>query len=273
METRREIGLATIDGALNRESGYNFTQMTQRDNPAITWSSASLTDRGVRRQHNEDALLDSPEKGIWAVADGMGGHTRGDLASSTVIEQLGKIPSRENLEEMARAVRDTLGSINSDLVAIARKHKSLIIGSTIVTLIAGRDGQFACLWAGDSRLYLLQNGELRQATKDHSEVQALVDRGIVKPEMAENHPAANVINRAIGAESRLDVDIVFGSLRPGDKCLLCSDGLYRELFEQEIFQTLNKLAEPEAIVAELAGLALRRGARDNVSVVAVVVDS
>lgn len=239
----------------------------------IKWNSFGSTNPGRRRELNEDALLVNPEDGIWVVADGMGGHARGDLASSSVVEHLRKIASSEQLDDTVHEVRESLGALNSDLREIARNQKINMIGSTVVVLVARPDGRYACLWAGDSRLYLFRQGGLIQISRDHSEVQKLIDRGAIDKVFAENHPSANVINRAIGAEKHLELDVLFGKLLPGDKCLLCSDGLYREVMEQEIAQLMERHGNPEGLINELMQLALSRGARDNITVVGVMVEA
>jgi len=242
------------------------------DCPAIKslcWSSAGVSDPGKRRSLNEDAFLDRPDAGLWVVADGMGGHARGDLASSMVVEGLTAVSDEGDLESTVGDVCNLLQSINRELVSRARQQKLGLIGCTIVVLLVRPEGRFACIWAGDSRFYLFRNGSLNQVSRDHSAIQRLVDRGIIEKRSAENHPSANVINRAIGAEERLELDVIYGNLNSGDRCLLCSDGLYREVMEHEISQTLADGDGAGIAVAKLMRMALSRGARDNVTLVAV----
>lgn len=238
----------------------------------ISWTSCGSTDPGKTRKFNEDALLDKPEAGIWVVADGMGGHERGDFASAQVIENLDKLSPANDIKEYIRLVTDTLVSTNSELVDEAKRRNCNMIGCTVVSLIATDEGQFACLWAGDSRLYRLRDGLLQQLSKDHSEVQSLVDRGTISRENAESHPSANVINRAVGAVSRLQLDVIIGQVHKGDRYLLCSDGLYREVNDLEMQQCLLQHNQPELAVSNLLNLALDRLARDNITVLAIDFD-
>ncbi|HEY9348845.1 MAG TPA: serine/threonine-protein phosphatase, partial [Inquilinus sp.] len=140
-----------------------------------------------------------------------------------------------------------------------------VIGATVVVLLL-RDGRYACLWAGDSRLYLLRDGMLRQLTRDHSYVQRLIDSGSRTPEQGRRHPGANVITRAVGASGPLELDMVQGDSRPGDVFLLCSDGLTNVVAEAEIADRLAALP-CEAASTALLDLALARGAPDNVTLV------
>jgi protein phosphatase/serine/threonine-protein phosphatase Stp1 len=150
----------------------------------------------------------------------------------------------------------------------ARRGPHIVIASTVVVLIA-RDGHFACLWAGDSRVYLLRDGVMQQITHDHSLVQELVDSGAIRAEDAERHPHANVITRAVGAEGEeFELDKVSGPLLPGDRFLLCSDGLCKTLSAPDIAALLagnTGASVSEALVAE----ALARQVNDNVTAVVV----
>ena len=223
---------------------------------------------GCRRKVNEDSVLARPDLGLWSVADGMGGHAAGDLASRLVVEGLAAAPPGLPLAEGAEAARQRIKAVNANLLAIGRdgpEHKT--IGSTVTALLIDRD-RFACLWAGDSRIYLARGGVLQQLTRDHSLVQQLVDLGEITPEEARNHPNGNVITRAVGSSDRLDVDMVQGEVRPGDAFLLASDGLTRLAGDEEMLAVLE--AEVlEAAADELLELCLKRGAPDNVSFVMV----
>jgi len=230
------------------------------------YDGAAKTDAGAVRKHNEDAFLQRPEQGLWAIADGMGGHLRGDHASRTVVDALaqGDLPEAEPaaIEE----IRARLAAAHRSLLAdAAGLGDGAVIGATVVVLLL-RNGRFACLWAGDSRLYLLRDGVLRQLTRDHSYVQRLIDSGSLTPEQGRRHPGANVITRAVGAAGPLELDRVQGDSRPGDVFLLCSDGLTNVVADAEIADRLATLPCEAASVALLA-LALARGAPDNVTLV------
>ena len=221
---------------------------------------AAKTDAGAVRRHNEDAFLLRPEQGLWAVADGMGGHLRGDHASRTVMDALaqGHTPIEEIRARLTAAHRSLLAEA-------ASLGDGAVIGATVVVLVV-RDGRYTCLWAGDSRLYRLRDGVLRQLTRDHSYVQRLIDSGSLTPEQGRRHPGANVITRAIGASGPLELDMVQGDSRPGDVYLLCSDGLSNVVADAEIADRLAALPCEEASAA-LLELALARGAPDNVTLV------
>ncbi|WP_225769738.1 PP2C family serine/threonine-protein phosphatase [Inquilinus sp. Marseille-Q2685] len=225
---------------------------------------AAKTDAGAVRQHNEDAFLLRPEHGLWAVADGMGGHLRGDHASRMVMDALAQ-------GDAAAAIDEIRARIAVAHRALLREAASLgdgaVIGATAVILVV-RDGRYTCLWAGDSRLYRLRDGVLRQLTRDHSYVQRLIDSGSLTPEEGRRHPGANVITRAVGASGPLELDLVEGDSRPGDVYLLCSDGLTNVVTDAEIADRLGALSCEQASVA-LLELALARGAPDNVTIVVI----
>lgn len=238
----------------------------------MQWITASETHRGVRREHNEDAILARPQDGMWVVADGMGGHEAGDVASQMVTDALAAIESKQKLAEFVDQVDDVLLDINLKLRAYAAEHfGGRTMGCTVVGMLA-REQAGVALWAGDSRLYRLRDGALLQITRDHSPLEELVEQGAMSEEEAEKHPDANVITRAVGGQSDLCLDIVLFDMRPGDTYLLCSDGLYREVAYAEIGALLAGEEVPE-VVKVLLDLALQRGARDNVSLIAVRVEA
>ena len=232
------------------------------------WSSSGISNAGVKRKLNEDAFLDKPESGIWVVADGMGGHDAGDYASSLIVEVLADIKPQANLNDLVDAVIGEMKAVNATLLKEAKRRELSIIGSTVLIVVAyGSD--FACIWAGDSRLYRLRKGAIEQLSRDHSQVQLLVDQGKISKDEAEGHPSANVVTRAVGALEELQLEKVYGEIKSGDKFLLCSDGLYKEVTEQEMAESLNNNSEPSAAIQKFLHLALERGARDNLAIVAV----
>jgi protein phosphatase/serine/threonine-protein phosphatase Stp1 len=234
---------------------------------ATRFRSAGKTDPGARRTHNEDSFVDRPVAGLWAVADGAGGHEAGEVASGMIRDALAAIPDGLPAGRMLGEVRQRLLLVHDALREQgAQQHGT--IASTIVVLIV-RGGHFACLWAGDSRLYRLRGGVLEQMTRDHSLVQELVDAGAVRPEDAESHPRANVITRAVGAgEDELEIDKCTDRVLPGDRFLLCSDGLSKTLPATEI-ATLLAVPDPALAPELLIAAALARHASDNVTAVAV----
>ena len=227
--------------------------------------SRAATHPGAVRPRNEDALLDRPEIGLWAVADGAGGHGAGDVASAAIVAGLGTIPAGLSAAELLAQVRLTLMNVHAGLQEeAARRGPGRILASTVVVMLA-RGDHFAMLWAGDSRGYLLRGGALQRVTRDHSLVQELVDQGALREEEAESHPQANVITRAVGAQGELELDKISGRIMEGDRYLLCTDGLFKTIPEGEIAAMLCNGGDPTSIVTEAVG----RGARDNVSAIAV----
>jgi serine/threonine protein phosphatase Stp1 len=228
-----------------------------------------MTHPGPRHRHNEDAYVDRPDLGIWAVADGAGGHHAGEVASGMIREALDAIPPELSASELLAEVRGRIEHTHDWLRTEAeRRGPDVVIASTVVVLLA-RNDHFACLWAGDSRAYLLRNGVLQQITRDHSLVQELVDSGMIRPEEAEHHPRANVITRAVGANlDDFALDKVSGRIQAGDRFLLCSDGLSKTLPESELAALLGETdSMPPAQSLIAAALALN--VSDNVTAVAV----
>lgn len=231
----------------------------------MRFQSWAVSHPGSVRTHNEDAFVDRPDIGLWAVADGAGGHDAGEVASGMLKAALESIPAGLSASELLAQVRLRVADVHQDLrdQAEARGPRS-IIASTLVVLLA-RDGHFACLWAGDARAYVLRNGSIAQVTRDHSLVQELVDAGTITAEEAEGHPRANVITRAVGAAEALELDKVSNRLAAGDRFLLCSDGLNKTLSDAELGALLGGPDPGETLIEA----ALARRATDNVTVVAV----
>ena len=233
---------------------------------AIDWG---MTHPGAVRPLNEDALVRHPEAGLWAVADGAGGHQTGDVASAMIAAALDAIPAALPAEEALTQVRLRLAAVHDALRDMAAKGgPDTVIASTVVVLLV-RDGHFACLWAGDSRAYLLRHGVLQAVTRDHSMVQELVDAGTLTDEQAERHPHANVITRAVGAgDAVLDLEKVTAPLEAGDRFLLCSDGLCKTL---DAATLADLMADPGDPAERLVAAALGAGVRDNVTAVVIEV--
>jgi serine/threonine-protein phosphatase Stp1 len=234
--------------------------------PNFTSTSASHV--GMVRKLNEDSLICRDRLGLWAVADGMGGHQAGDLASQNITSALGNVSDNKDIAELLRATRRAINEANSHLISLSDQYDSARRpGSTVAALlISGVEA--AVVWAGDSRIYRLRNSELDQITRDHSHVQELVDQHLIGPEEAESHPMANVITRAVGIEEPLDLDVLHFDVVSGDRFLLCSDGLSRLLALEEI-KGLMKTQELEESVQSMLHMALLRGAPDNVTLISV----
>lgn len=232
--------------------------------------SWAATHPGSVRTRNEDDFVNRPDLGLWAVADGAGGHQDGGTASRMIAEALEGVPAGLGAAELLAEVRGRILDAHARLREQARGlGGGAIVASTVAVLLA-RDAHFACLWAGDSRIYLLRGGVFRQVTRDHSLVQELVDSGALAEDEAHRHPHANVITRAVGAdEPVLDLDKVTERLLPGDRLLLCSDGLFKALAEGDAAAVLGSDEDSPAERLLLAALAGR--ADDNVTAVTVQV--
>jgi protein phosphatase len=230
----------------------------------LGWDSAALSHVGQVRQLNEDACLDAAERGLWAVADGMGGHAAGDVASASVIATLTDVAEPSGLGELVNDVQARLQRVNKTLHSEGQR-RGQIIGSTVVALLTyGRHA--VVVWAGDSRVYRYRDGDFEQLTRDHSRVQEMVGQGLVSAEEAASHPQGNVITRAIGVAEDLVLDSVMFDVAVGDVFLLCSDGLSGELSDEEIAKALT-VEDPREACSALVEQALARGARDNVTTI------
>jgi serine/threonine protein phosphatase PrpC len=233
----------------------------------FTFRTATATHVGKVREANEDSLLARPDVGLWVVADGMGGHGGGDLASGAVIAALATIEAAKSAAQLLERFEERIAGVNSDLRALARARETEVIGTTIAAILV-YGSHYACVWCGDSRVYLLRSGALTQISRDHSEVQELVDLGILEPNEAKSWPRRNVITKALGTADQAALDIRDGSILMGDRFLLCSDGLTNHVEDSEIAALLGA-DDPQRACARLITLTLQRGAFDNVSVVIV----
>ena len=231
------------------------------------WTSASRSHAGCVRELNEDAYLELPGRGLWAVADGMGGHSLGEFASRLAIRSLADLPPARDLEHAIALAEEQLQDANRRLRHEAARRAMQLIGTTIAALLVGQR-ECACLWAGDSRIYLFRNGRLRQLTRDHSEAEAVRSRRPRKADDTLTLPPSNLITRALGAEDRIAIDCETTAVADGDVFLLCSDGLSNEVAATAIEQALLPRNCAQA-AQSLLELALAHGGRDNVTVVVV----
>ena len=231
------------------------------------WVSAARSDVGRVREHNEDACLQQPERACWAVADGMGGHAVGDLASGLIVDALSRLSASDTIARYLADARKRLITVNQRLRQEAARRQVSVIGSTVVALFAC-DSYCGYLWAGDSRLYLYRDGHLRQLTRDHSQIEELKALGLLTEEEAVNHPAQHVITRAVGATDQLEFDTNTLAVADGDMLLLCSDGLSNELSAREM-QAALIAADCDAACEALIEAALARGGHDNITAVVV----
>jgi serine/threonine protein phosphatase PrpC len=232
------------------------------------WSSIGTTDIGTVRKVNEDNYLDAPEAGMWCVADGMGGHDKGDVASQMIVDYLEVLAKPEFYPLRVVQIKERLDAVNDRLIAIANEMpESSVIGSTVVILIFDEHDAH-CIWAGDSRIYRMRDNQFIRLTRDHSQVEEMVEAGLLSADEAEKHPAANVITRAVGAAVTLDLEVASYPLKEGDKFLLCSDGLNKVMSDDEIANVL-RMSSLDDVPDSLIKTSLERMARDNVTVVAV----
>lgn len=223
--------------------------------PAQLLDFAGLTSSGRKRDHNEDALLCNPSLGLWAIADGMGGHQNGEIASVLALAALEQAVGKgEGLESAIRAANlAVLDAVNQD-----------DMGTTVVAaLFDGAD--FKIGWVGDSRAYRLSSERIVRLSRDHSWVQKMVDAGELDPADAHNHQWRNIVLQCLGRDENLEIGSVSGTLEHGELLLLCSDGLNGELTDQQIHAQCAAADTLEQMVEQLIDQANAHGGRDNIS--------
>jgi protein phosphatase len=230
-----------------------------------TFDTGAATHVGKRRDRNEDSYLIRPEAGIWAVADGMGGHEAGDLASQTVIDELRSIELPTSAADLLSRCEGRVASANDRIKEISRDRGGVLIGATLAVLLAF-DGYYACVWSGDSRIYVVRAGEILQLSCDHTEVQELLASGAITAKEAKTWAGNNVVTRAIGVYDEPELEITSGPLQPGDSFVICSDGLTHHVEDSEILDCVTTNISQQACDSLIA-LALERGGVDNVTVI------
>lgn len=236
------------------------------DDVALPFESYGLSHRGRVREHNEDNYLILPRSGLWLVADGMGGHEAGEFASATIVEHLSTIGIAASAPDLRARFEDRLVGAHDEIRDTSRQH-GVTIGSTVAALLV-MDGRFACLWSGDSRVYLVRDGVISQISRDHTEVQELLDRGVINATEARDWPRKNVITRAVGVGEDIVIDYQHGELQAGDIFVLGTDGLTAHVSDEEIERVVNSTGAQAACEA-LLSMVLDRGGTDNVTVVIV----
>jgi len=237
---------------------------------------AGRTDVGIIRSGNEDSYLMVPDRGIFVVADGMGGHAAGEVASEMAVRfvarELGSLKGLSDdqvADRMRAAIRSANGAIFQRTLT---EHDKRGMGTTVTSMVL-YDTRFLIGQVGDSRAYLFRDGKLIQLTKDHSYVQEQVDAGYLTPEQARSHPYSNVITRCVGANSDVMPDIYLGTVKPKDLFLLASDGLTGMLEDNQLADLLTAIRKPQEQVDELITEANRHGGLDNITAILVRVDS
>jgi len=236
-------------------------------NSVFSFEVGHATDTGCVRDHNEDSYLTRPDFGLWVVADGMGGHAAGDFASQTITGMAETVGVASSAQDLQARFMERLTRANSMIRDHAVTLGGATVGATLVAMLAFEEA-YACIWSGDSRIYLMRNGVLTQQTTDHTEVQALLEAGTITPDEATDWPRKNVITRAIGVTDEPNCDIVSGVLQAGDVFLLCSDGLTEHLTDTDISRILTA-GPAQGICDALIGETLARGAKDNTTAIVI----
>ena len=231
------------------------------------FDTGAATHIGKVRQRNEDSYLVRPEAGIWAIADGMGGHEAGDLASRIVIEALRGIENPSSAADLLERCEERIAAANLRLKEIGQERGGVIIGATVALLLTF-DNYYACVWAGDSRIYVVRQSKIIQLSHDHTEVEELLGKGVITAEEARTWNAGNALTRAIGATEEVELEINSGPMLAGDVFVICSDGLTRHVADEEILLHVDNKLGQEAC-DRLVALTLDRGATDNVTVIVV----
>lgn len=238
---------------------------------AVTLNWSFISDRGNRRAVNEDSVVANPP--VFAIADGMGGHAAGDVASDAVVTRIGAITGSEFIT--TSQIEAALDAAVEDIDRVG-DETTLGTGTTVTGLamaIIDEEAQWVVFNIGDSRVYFFENDRLQQITVDHSVVQELVAAGLITRDEAETHPDSNVITRAVGFHERPVPDYSLLPIEPGQRILICSDGLTKELNETGIAHYLRIAPSPETAVGELVAAALANGGRDNVTVLVLDVEA
>jgi protein phosphatase len=252
---------------IGRSSRRHHTAVPGKDGARITLTWAALTDKGYRRAVNEDSLI--AKSPIFAVADGMGGHAAGDFASSAVVTRLAEHVSAPFIGEegLDTALKDAVDDMSKGVGQTDLGTGTTVTGFALT--MAEGEPNWLVFNIGDSRVYELEEGELRQLTVDHSIVQELLDAGAITPSEAEVHPHSNVITRAVGFNEEPVPDFSLVPVTAGTRLLACSDGLTKELTEHGIRHYLTVGTSPLDAAGQLMDAALGNGGRDNVTVVVV----
>ena len=232
----------------------------------FTFDAGSATHPGKVRPRNEDSHLVRSDAGLWAVADGMGGHEAGDVASQLIVKALDTIAATGSAVELLEETESRILLANRQIIEMSRQQGGAVIGSTVAILLISED-HYACLWAGDSRLYLARRDTIRQVSRDHTEVEEMLASGAVTAEEVKNWPS-NIITRAVGVQDNPELEIVTGAFEDCDIFVLCSDGLTKHVADDEILKCVSTY-DAKSSSAALVQLALERGGLDNVTVIVV----
>ena len=241
------------------DRSYKSTPRTRKG--ALT-SFGSRTDIGCLRDHNEDSLVVTPP--LFAVADGMGGHAAGEVASEIAVRVLSELaPEHPDGEALGRAIEEA----NRAVIQAAREGRGRQGMGTTMTAAMLEGERLVIAQVGDSRAYLLHQGKLQQLTRDHSLMADMIEAGLLTPEEARTHPQRSVITRALGSDAHLHPDIYEINVETGDRLLICSDGLSGMIFDDQIENTLRRVQDPQRCASQLVNEAIAAGGHDNVTVI------
>ena len=241
------------------DRSYKYTPRTRKG--ALT-SFGSRTDIGCLRDHNEDSLVVTPP--LFAVADGMGGHAAGEVASEIAVRVLSELaPEHPDVEALGRAIEEA----NRAVIQAAREGRGRQGMGTTMTAAMLEGERLVIAQVGDSRAYLLHQGKLQQLTRDHSLMADMIEAGQLTPEEARTHPQRSVITRALGSDAHLHPDIYEINVETGDRLLICSDGLSGMIFDDQIENTLRRVQDPQRCASQLVNEAIAAGGHDNVTVI------
>ena len=232
--------------------------------------SHGVSDTGRVRTKNEDSILVHEDENVWVVADGMGGHHAGDFASQTITNNLGLFKQHASLDDSILLLEENIHNSNAMIRKKSGKlGRNATIGSTVVCVYIWNNFLFT-FWAGDSRLYRYRNSVLERLTEDHSYVEELVRMGKIEAKDAEEHPAANVVLKAVGIDDNLRMDFDFFEMQEGDVYIICSDGLYKDLEEERLAPIIESHLEDMTELSEkLLSSSLDAGGTDNTSIIAM----
>ena len=236
--------------------------------------SAARTDVGRRRRANEDCYAIAAELGYFVVADGMGGHAAGEIASSLAVrcatEGVALMPPSSPIEVARDRLRRAIADANQVILIEGQTHPERSgMGTTTTALLLSDEGWWLVAHVGDSRAYLVRDGEAMQITEDHTYVQELVNQGRLSDEEARLHPRSSLLTRALGTNPHVHIDLFEGTARPGDRFVLASDGLMSMLPEPRIRELLTGASSPDELVAALIASANEAGGYDNVTAIVV----
>lgn len=241
------------------DRSYKSTPRTRKG--ALT-SFGSRTDIGCLRDHNEDSLVVTPP--LFAVADGMGGHAAGEVASEIAVRVLSELaPEHPDGKALGRAIEEA----NRAVIQAAREGRGRQGMGTTMTAAMLEGERLVIAQVGDSRAYLLHQGKLQQLTRDHSLMADMIEAGQLTPEEARTHPQRSVITRALGSDAHLHPDIYEINVETGDRLLICSDGLSGMIFDDQIENTLRRVQDPQRCASQLVNEAIAAGGHYNVTVI------